>query len=913
MHLANNDDDENPFVVNLTGTGDHLPDIAVEQPAGAGVADGGSRDFGNAAGTLAFTIRNTGDADLTLGPITIDGPAAAAFTVIASPGTPVLASGMTEFTVQFAGSLGFSRATLHLPSNDADESPLRIFLSGGTHLDGPAALDRLRVKLRQLANDKDSTEATPIVLLPSTLTVRAEDLVYAVFELTNADGLGDVTNAAALARAALEAIPVGVRPLLKTRTDKNTLAPRLLDAAVFGSGLTEAADIVAILTALAKVNDTVSPALQLNFVGKAALIGRALQITDGGDPAAGAAIATAAREFAASAVGATTNQKLQSFSILALKNTEAAGQVGSFMQEMLEFVTGDDAVKDSFAKAVAVGLAGDRPIVAGEVMGGRAAQLTGDAALQVLALSALGDPLLAKAIGPIVAAITEHLVGDPAQFAADLVAGVPVIKRTIALRGAIASGVLQNVTGAAAGAVIDKALTGKVPATADLYAFTNAAAMRTGDVAADVVVKMVSLVNEPAPTTNATIRRNIGIYAFRAIALSSPSSAALITQKLIDSSPAAFGTDGAKAALAVQFAQALPSYGPAVGAAAAGVATRLSTRTVDSLALLARDTVRVAPLAALDIARDLSALLPASDYVAFAQAAALQLLANAPSIAAGVAINAVADATVMDGQVTGGQTAGDIAAAVTLAGPTGALQSKAIIIAGAVAAAVDEESAADVGVAIGALLDTGGKLPHLSSIAPLAASLTRAINTRPFVPTRNRVDELSELAAELTRQVIVRRGPASTTALRASAIGTIFSSMKSGLVTLLVNGGGFPADLKDATGEIVGAIAQTISIAVLENRLTAQQATDLLAAPTSLADRKALEYLLTTAAKPFGGKVTAAFAEVRAAALADPLDRIVPGTKTISNANTGGTITTTQGKYEIGSVIDPVAPFPRLP
>ncbi|MEA3210117.1 MAG: hypothetical protein QOE70_3174 [Chthoniobacter sp.] len=912
LHLVNNDGDENPFDVRLTGTGDHLPEIAVEEPSGTGLADGGARDFGNAASTLTFAIRNMGDANLTLGNLTIDGPAAAAFTVISSPSTPVIPAGATEFTVQFSGSPGFSRATLHLASDDGNENPFEIRLSGGTLLDGPAAIDRLRVKLRQFANEKDSTEATPVVLLPSTLTVSAEDLVYAVFELTNADGFGDVTNAAALARAALEAIPVGGR--LKTRADKSTIAPRLLDAAMFGSGLTEASDVVAILTALAKVNDTLPLTQQLTFVGKAALIGRAVQITDDWDPAAGAAIATVARELSASAKGATTNEKLQALIIVALTRTgSAAGQVGSFMQKMLEFVTGDDALKDTFARDVAGALAGKYRVIAGEVMGGRAAQLPGDAAIKALTLSAITDAGLANAIGPIVAATTGHLSGDPAQFAADLIAAFPINQRTISRRGAIASGVLQNVTGAEAGNVIDKALTALVPSTAELFIFANAAAVGTGDVAGDLVVKVLSLVNEPIPGKDLSARTNIGIGAVKAIAVSSPSTGAIIAQKLIDSSPAAFGSDAAKTWLALQLAKAVPNHGPAAGAAVAGVAGKLSSRTVDSLALLARDTVRAAPPAAFDIARELSALLPASDYAAFAQATALSLLSNAPSIAAGVAVNAVADATVTNGQVTGGVTAGDIAAAVALAGPTGALQTKAVVIAGAVARAVDEESAADVGAVVSALLGTGGKLPHLSSIGPLGTSLTQAINAQPLVPTSNRVDEIAELSAELSRQAIARLGPGSTTARRASAIGAIFRSIKNGLGPLLVNGGAFAADRKDATGEIAGAIAQTISIAVLENRLTAQQATDLLAAPTSLADRKSLENILITAAKPYGGKVTAAFAEVRAAALADPLDRIVAGTRTISNANTGGTITTMEGKYEIGSVIDRVTPLPSLP
>ncbi|MCX6876264.1 MAG: choice-of-anchor D domain-containing protein, partial [Verrucomicrobia bacterium] len=136
IHLVNNDADENPFDITLTGTGVAVPEIAVEQPLGTNIADGGTKDFGSvnvgSNTSLSFTIKNTGTASLTGLTITKDGTNAADFTVTANPVAPVSGpSGTTTFTVQFApGAAGARTAAIHLASNDADENPFDITLTG---------------------------------------------------------------------------------------------------------------------------------------------------------------------------------------------------------------------------------------------------------------------------------------------------------------------------------------------------------------------------------------------------------------------------------------------------------------------------------------------------------------------------------------------------------------------------------------------------------------------------------------------------------------------------------------------------------------------------------------------------------------------------------------------------------------
>jgi len=108
----------------------------VEQPAGSPLADGTSTvDFGNAnvgaTTTRTFTIRNDGVADLSGLAVTIDGANPGDF-LVGSVGATTLASGTsTGFTVTFAPvTAGTRAASLHIASNDPDENPFDVALTG---------------------------------------------------------------------------------------------------------------------------------------------------------------------------------------------------------------------------------------------------------------------------------------------------------------------------------------------------------------------------------------------------------------------------------------------------------------------------------------------------------------------------------------------------------------------------------------------------------------------------------------------------------------------------------------------------------------------------------------------------------------------------------------------------------------
>ncbi|MEO5913989.1 MAG: choice-of-anchor D domain-containing protein [Luteolibacter sp.] len=115
--------------------GDNLytPDIAVEQPAGTPLVDGtASVDFSATQGVpTSFLIRNTGAADLRNLTVAIDGADASSFKFTQPPSKLLVEGATTTFTVNFLPKVsGPKVAVLHIVSNDPDESPFDINLSG---------------------------------------------------------------------------------------------------------------------------------------------------------------------------------------------------------------------------------------------------------------------------------------------------------------------------------------------------------------------------------------------------------------------------------------------------------------------------------------------------------------------------------------------------------------------------------------------------------------------------------------------------------------------------------------------------------------------------------------------------------------------------------------------------------------
>jgi uncharacterized delta-60 repeat protein len=127
--------------------------------------------------TRTFTIANTGTADLTVGGITLSGPAAADFSVIRQPGSPVGSSRSTTFAITFAPTVTGPRdAVVSFVSNDADEASFSFSLRGNGFISSNANLSAIGLSAGTLAPEFSAGATTYAVELAhghSSFTVAA--------------------------------------------------------------------------------------------------------------------------------------------------------------------------------------------------------------------------------------------------------------------------------------------------------------------------------------------------------------------------------------------------------------------------------------------------------------------------------------------------------------------------------------------------------------------------------------------------------------------------------------------------------------------------------------------------------------------------------------------------------------------
>ncbi|MEQ1751251.1 MAG: IPT/TIG domain-containing protein, partial [Prosthecobacter sp.] len=143
------------------------PEIVVEQPAGWGLIDNSSTPVSfstvnvGSNSTLTFIIKNIGTANLIGLTITKDGTNSSDFTVVQNPIAPVSGpSGNTSFIVSFAPTTsGTKTATLHIASNDSDENPFDILLSGY----GQAGVAAAEIVVEQDGSNLNDNSTTPVI------------------------------------------------------------------------------------------------------------------------------------------------------------------------------------------------------------------------------------------------------------------------------------------------------------------------------------------------------------------------------------------------------------------------------------------------------------------------------------------------------------------------------------------------------------------------------------------------------------------------------------------------------------------------------------------------------------------------------------------------------------------------------
>lgn len=137
LQVGNDDFQQSPFDITLIGFGNQ-PEIVIEDPDSNSLTsdssefDLGTVGIGATGPWRAFRIRNTGSTTLHLGEIRVTGANAAEFSMnLAGIDTSVTAGGSTTFSLAFSPDAeGLRQATLEIDSDDFDESPFRVAVSG---------------------------------------------------------------------------------------------------------------------------------------------------------------------------------------------------------------------------------------------------------------------------------------------------------------------------------------------------------------------------------------------------------------------------------------------------------------------------------------------------------------------------------------------------------------------------------------------------------------------------------------------------------------------------------------------------------------------------------------------------------------------------------------------------------------
>lgn len=137
LEIANNDQDEDPYDILVSGTGMNLyPEIDLERPAGTSFPNGGTDNVGDQVvgpATLTYTVDNSaGTAQLTLSDITPSNLANASNFSLDTTLPLSVPAGETgtfdiSFTVDATGPFGLD---LTIANNDDDENPYNIQVSG---------------------------------------------------------------------------------------------------------------------------------------------------------------------------------------------------------------------------------------------------------------------------------------------------------------------------------------------------------------------------------------------------------------------------------------------------------------------------------------------------------------------------------------------------------------------------------------------------------------------------------------------------------------------------------------------------------------------------------------------------------------------------------------------------------------
>jgi uncharacterized membrane protein/thiol-disulfide isomerase/thioredoxin len=147
LRITSNDADENPFDIQLagTGSGENVPILEVSSSNvpldhGSAVIAFGNAGLGEAVVERTIVIGNAGNAPLTRLYASLGGTHPSDFKMVGSPLPSINPGENSTFSVQFQPTAtGIRKATLRIISSDANQNPFDIELTGsGTSKDQPS-------------------------------------------------------------------------------------------------------------------------------------------------------------------------------------------------------------------------------------------------------------------------------------------------------------------------------------------------------------------------------------------------------------------------------------------------------------------------------------------------------------------------------------------------------------------------------------------------------------------------------------------------------------------------------------------------------------------------------------------------------------------------------------------------------
>jgi len=727
---------------------------------------------------------------------------------------------------------------------------LTLFASAATASD--AGQTAIQTQLNTMANQGIVKPGTTI------RTAKAADLNLAVClaieeQLQNPNPLIGVTinGTAEITASALQ--PVGG----KVRGDRNTVASQLVATAISTDAAMSDEDFADVVGKVYSVNSAI-PGGNLTS-GKIAVIAQGIQS------------ATASQAFA---MGDDDDITSSNYSVLLVgvinKMKGATYASGDQLQAFVSGLYDENKISpindETFALDVARKTASINGAGAGAVLGAYVEdRISGDTDLETFATTTVGDPKLQKALGEILARtmVTHTDKSDLADAlsASILLNGQPKPNYALVTQGILRAGDASDVAG-----ILDGLLPAVQPDIVKLSKFAGVISIRTGGDQA----KLVNIVDEVVSGQSAINKSTLGASIISTSGVDNPESAAAAIGAVIDSDAGvSFNSSLLRTALAQGVAAKVKAYS-AVGYMVGEVIDRniaddgyIATNTAGQVTSIMLKNSK----AATDIAYRVAALSGVGiDKAAFAVA-----LSNSNKK---FVINAATGASLADPQ-----DAGDITAAAVTHDPTfdkGAL-GKAAVIAGVVATAVDAEAAADIGAKLAAKMaktTTALRPIKISLATTLAKNLAKAIQTKPGVNTANRMDELGEVGAAITGQILGQFP--DTVSLSKAIIGVGKALILSLNKKELVDSKTQKADLTEAR-DIVGSIFQTIF-------------TSSLSAATKAA-------LLGTVAAP--GSIELAFLKATAKPGTTHYVQVQQAVDDVLNGM-GGT------KFEVGSDYDPI-------